>query len=132
MPCSLKVRVLIRPVSELFQLYTPSRQLHPSADTRGLRTNPSEQSPMVSALSLTKLQLPVSVRHSTSLCQLFCVFLENFSLFKNLFFSPIAIFHSGSRAFNVCSKSSGSPGTNIRREMNTHDAEMKRDVGLWV
>ena len=52
-----------------------------------------EQSPVVSALSLTRLviwnQLPVSVCHST--CQLFYIFLENLSLFKNLFFSLIAL-----------------------------------------
>ena len=44
-------------LSELLHLYTPSRQLRSSADTRVFRIPSSEQSPVVSALSLTRLQL---------------------------------------------------------------------------
>ena len=42
---------------ELLHLYTPSRQLRSSADTRVLEYHSFEQSRVVSALSLIRLQL---------------------------------------------------------------------------
>ena len=52
--------------------------------------HPSEQSPVVSALSLTRLQLPVSVRHSTSVSS-YKSSLKTFLSLKNIFLSPIAL-----------------------------------------
>ena len=56
---------------ELLHLYTPSWQLCYSADTQVFRIPSSKKSPVVSAVSLTGLwaiwnQLPISIRHSTS------------------------------------------------------------------
>ena len=44
-------------LSELLHLYTPSRQLRSSTDTRMFRIPSFRTSPVVSALSLTRLQL---------------------------------------------------------------------------
>ena len=78
-------------LSELLHLFTPSRQLRSSTDTRVFRIPFFEQSPVVSALSLTRLQLSGTtslpfVRHSASV-------LQNRSLFKTFFFSPISLIY---------------------------------------
>ena len=56
--------------------------------------HPSEQSPVISALSLTRLHYLEPTRCfclSFCLCKFFLDFLGNLSLFKNLFFGPIAL-----------------------------------------
>ena len=66
-------------LSELLHLYTPSRQLRSSADTRVFRIPSSEQSPVVSALSLTRLQL--SGTNSLFLCVCVCACVCAFVLY---------------------------------------------------
>ena len=83
-------------LSELLHLYTSSRQLRSSGDTRAFRIPSSKRNTVVSALSLTNLQLSGTnslffVRHFTSVGS-FQPFFKTF-LFKNLFFSPIALIH---------------------------------------
>ena len=72
-------------LSEFLHLYTPSRQLHSSTDTL--------QSPVVSALSLTRLQLfgTNSLFLSAILPLSALLNLPWKPLFKNLFFSLIAL-----------------------------------------
>ena len=94
-------------LSELLHLYTPSQQLCSSTDTRVFRIQSfrtTKSSGQHSILPNNKVQwsalflLPGSSYLEPTpcfcppfyLCQLFQIFLENLSLFKNIFFSPIA------------------------------------------
>ena len=82
-------------LSELLHLYTPSRHLRSSTDTRVFRI-PSfrtkscgQHSFSYQALDIWN-QLPVSVRHSTSVSS-FKSSLKTFLFFKHFFFSLIAL-----------------------------------------
>ena len=84
-------------LSKLLHLYTPSRQLYSSADTRVFRI-PSFWTKSSCQRSFCYLapdiwnQFPVSVRRSTSVSFL-QILLENLSLLKSLLFSPIALIY---------------------------------------
>ena len=74
---------------ELLHLHL-SQQLCSIVNSECSEYHPSKQSPMVSALSLTRLLLSGTSSLFLSviyLCQFFQIFLENLSLFKNLFFT---------------------------------------------
>ena len=83
-------------LSELLHLYTPSWQLRSSTDTRvfripSFRTKSCGQRSFSYQAPVIWNQLPVSVRHSTSVSSFKYSVIENLSLFKNLFFSFIAL-----------------------------------------